>query len=90
MAKGEESYSTSQQNFHSTVKPVELLLHLIRLVVPANGMVLDPFLGSGTTAVAAILAGRDWVGCEMTPEYWPLIEGRVRWAEEQPRPLPGL
>lgn len=68
-------------NHHPTVKPVELMRHLVRLVTPPGGTVLDPFLGSGTTAVAAVLEGFDWLGCEMTDEYWPIIEARVAWAE---------
>jgi hypothetical protein len=71
------------QNFHPTVKPVELMRHLIRLVTPKGGTVLDPFLGSGTTAVAAILEGDNWIGCELTEDYWPIIEGRTEWAQEQ-------
>jgi site-specific DNA-methyltransferase (adenine-specific) len=71
------------KNFHPTVKPVALMQHLIRLVTPAGGKVLDPFLGSGTTAVAAILEGCDWVGCEITPDYWQIIEARVLWAEKK-------
>lgn len=70
-----------QRNAHPTVKPVALMRHLIRLTTPPDGIVLDPFIGSGTTAVAAILEGFDWVGCEMTAEYWPIIEARVTWAE---------
>lgn len=79
----EARHSSTQANFHSTVKPVELMLHLIRLSVPEGGVVLDPFLGSGTTAVAAIHAGREWIGCELTEEYWPIIEGRVARAAER-------
>jgi DNA modification methylase len=70
-------------NNHPTVKPVALMRHLVRLVTPPNGTVLDPFLGSGTTAVAAVLEGFRWVGCEMTADYLPIIEGRVTWAGEQ-------
>ena len=68
-------------NTHPTVKPVALMRYLVRLVTPPDGVVLDPFLGSGTTAVAAILEGKRWVGCELTEEYVPIIEGRVAWAE---------
>jgi hypothetical protein len=71
------------QNFHPTVKPLALMRHLVRLVCPPNGVVLDPFLGSGTTAVAAILEGFEWVGCELTEDYWPIIEARVAWAEKE-------
>jgi DNA modification methylase len=75
------------KNFHPTVKPVELMRYLCRLITPPGGTVLDPFLGSGTTAVAAILEGFQWVGCEMTPDYLPIIKGRVQWAEKQPQKL---
>jgi hypothetical protein len=69
-------------NFHPTVKPVDLMRWLVRLVTPPGGTVLDPFLGSGTTAVAAILEGFDWVGCELTDDYLPIIEGRTAWARQ--------
>jgi site-specific DNA-methyltransferase (adenine-specific) len=77
------SIKAKQSNIHPTVKPVELMRHLIRLVTPKGGTVLDPFLGSGTTAVAAILEGDNWVGCELTEDYWQIIEGRTEWAQEQ-------
>jgi DNA modification methylase len=69
-------------NHHPTVKPVDLMRWLVRLVTPPGGTVLDPFLGSGTTAVAAILEGFDWVGCELTDDYLPIIEGRTAWARQ--------
>jgi len=72
---------------HPTVKPVALMRHLVRLVTPPGGTVLDPFLGSGTTAVAATLEGFDWIGCELTDDYLPIIQARVAWAEQhQPEP----
>ena len=75
--------ATPVANHHPTVKPLALMRWLVRLVTPPGGIVLDPFLGSGTTAAAAVLEGFDWVGCEMTAEYLPIIEGRVAWAHEQ-------
>lgn len=72
-----------RQNFHPTVKPIALMRYLVRLVTPPNGTVLDPFLGSGTTAVSAILEGFTWVGCEMTDDYLPIIRGRVQHAQRQ-------
>ena len=72
---------------HPTVKPLALMRYLIKLVTPPGGTVLDPFLGSGTTAVAAILEGFEWIGCEMTEDYFPIIEARVVWAENQPKTL---
>ena len=79
--------NTASQNFHPTVKPIALMRYLVKLVTPPNGTVLDSFLGSGTTAVAAILEGFNWMGCEMTEDYWPIIEARVAWAEAQPKTL---
>jgi DNA modification methylase len=70
-------------NHHPTVKPVDLMRWLVRLITPPGGTVLDPFLGSGTTAVAAILEGFNWVGCELTDDYLPIIEGRVAWAQHR-------
>jgi site-specific DNA-methyltransferase (adenine-specific) len=69
------------KNFHPTVKPIKLMRWLCRLLTPKGGVVLDPFLGSGTTAVSAILEGFNAVGCEMTEDYYPIIQGRVNWAK---------
>jgi len=73
------------KNFHPTVKPIKLMRWLCRLLTPAGGTVLDPFLGSGTTAVSAILEGFNAVGCEMTADYYPIIEGRINWAKKEYR-----
>jgi predicted methyltransferase/transcriptional regulator with XRE-family HTH domain len=62
---------------HATVKPLALMRYLIRLVTPPDGVVLDPFLGSGTTMEAAMQEGVRVIGVEMTAEYLPLIEARV-------------
>ena len=72
-----------ESNFHPTVKPLALMRYLVKLVTPPNGIVLDPFLGSGTTAVSAILEGFEWIGCEMTEDYFPIIEARVAWAQNE-------
>ena len=71
-----------KKNIHPTVKPIEVMRRLVSLVTPEGGTVLDPFLGSGTTAVAATLERRNWVGCELTPDYWNIIEARVQWAAD--------
>ena len=72
-------------NFHPTVKPLDLMRWLVRLVTSPGGVVLDPFAGSGTTLAAAVLEDRQAVGIELTDDYLPLIEGRVRWAEADAR-----
>jgi site-specific DNA-methyltransferase (adenine-specific) len=57
--------------------------YLIKLVTPPGCTVLDPFTGSGSTGKAALLDGFQFVGVELTEEYLPIIEGRLRWAAEQ-------
>ena len=75
--------SKPTKNFHPTVKPTQLMRYLIKLVTPSGGVVLDPFTGSGSTGKAALLDGFQFVGAELTEEYLPIIEGRLRWASEQ-------
>jgi site-specific DNA-methyltransferase (adenine-specific) len=70
-----------KQNFHPTVKPTALMQYLVKLVTPPGGTVLDPFTGSGSTGKAAILDGFDFIGIELTEDYWPIIEGRLKHAE---------
>jgi site-specific DNA-methyltransferase (adenine-specific) len=71
----------AKQNFHPTVKPTELMRYLVKLITPPGGTVLDPFTGSGSTGKAAILEGFDFIGIELTEDYWPIIEGRLKHAE---------
>jgi len=71
----------SRQNFHPTVKPTALMEYLVKLVTPPNGTVLDPFTGSGSTGKAAILNGFDFIGIEMTEDYLPIIDARLKHAE---------
>jgi site-specific DNA-methyltransferase (adenine-specific) len=63
---------------HPTVKPLALMRWLVKLVTPEGGLVLDPFLGSGTTAQAALAEGFRCIGMEMTEEYLPLIADRLK------------
>jgi hypothetical protein len=77
-------------NFHPTVKPIALMRYLVRLVTPPNGTVLDPFAGSGSTLVAAILEGFSPVGMELTADYLPIINARVEWALNQEPDQPSL
>ena len=72
--------NAAHQNHHPTVKPVNLMRDLIKLVTPPDGIVLDPFLGSGTTAVAAIHENINWIGFEMNPEYATIATRRVEHA----------
>lgn len=62
---------------HPTVKPLELMRWLIKLVTPPGGVIVDPFAGSGTTIEAAIAEGVQVVGIEYAAEYLPLIQARI-------------
>jgi site-specific DNA-methyltransferase (adenine-specific) len=65
------------KNSHPTVKPVSLMSYLVRLVTPPNGIVLDPFMGSGSTGIAAQLEGFRFVGMEMDSDYFKIAEARI-------------
>lgn len=65
------------KNYHPTVKPVKLMNWLVGLVTPLNGVVLDTFGGSGTTGLAANLAGYKWILIEKNPNYCSIIHGRI-------------
>jgi DNA modification methylase len=72
-------------NHHPTVKPIALMRYLARLTkTPTGGVVLDPFMGSGTTGIAAVLEGRDFIGIELNAEYLEIAERRIAKAQEQP------
>lgn len=64
-------------NFHPTVKPIELMRWLVRLVTPPNGIVLDPFTGSGTTGMACRYELREFIGIEREAEYVQIAEARI-------------
>jgi site-specific DNA-methyltransferase (adenine-specific) len=65
-------------NNHPTVKPVSLIKYLVTLVTPPDGVCLDPFIGSGTTAVACINTNRNYIGFEIDPDYYEAALERVR------------
>ncbi len=69
-----------RQNIHPTVKPTDLMRYLCRLVTPPGGVVLDPFMGSGSTGKAAMLEGFQFVGCELSPEYLEIARARIEAA----------
>jgi site-specific DNA-methyltransferase (adenine-specific) len=73
--------SKPRANTHPTVKPVALMAYLIRMVARKGSVILDPFMGSGTTAVAAIQEGVAWIGCEREAEYVKIINGRTAVAQ---------
>jgi hypothetical protein len=66
-------------NIHPTVKPIELMRWLVRLLTPEDGLVLDPFAGSGSTGAAAVLEGYRFCGIEREPQYVPIARARIRY-----------
>ena len=72
--------TTSRANTHPTVKPTTLMQWLCRLITPPGGIILDPFMGSGSTGKAAVLEGFQFVGCEREDEYMPIATARIAWA----------
>ena len=76
--KGDTKPTTERKNTHPTVKPVELMKYLCRLVTPKGGTVLDPFMGSGSTGMAAKDEGFDFIGIEKDEEYFKICESRIK------------
>lgn len=66
-----------EENIHPTVKPIDLMRYLCRLITPPNGIVLDPFMGSGTTGIAAEEEGFAFIGIEREEEYLRIAEVRI-------------
>lgn len=64
-------------NTHPTVKPLDLMVHLVRLVTPPGGTVLDPFVGSGTTMLAASEIGYKGIGIDQSEDYLEIAKGRL-------------
>lgn len=73
----ERTHNRTIENNHPTVKNLDLMKYLIKLVTPQNGVVYDPFAGSGTTLIAAKELGFNSVGVEYSPEYYKIIQDRI-------------
>lgn len=78
-----ERHAGLDRNPHSTVKPIALMRELVRLVAPPGSQILDPFAGSGTTGIAAMLEGMKFIGIELDPEYAEAARLRIdHWTKE--------
>jgi site-specific DNA-methyltransferase (adenine-specific) len=80
--KGGHCAAKPRANHHPTVKPIALMRYLCKLVTPPNGIVLDPFMGSGTTGIAAKLEGFSFIGIEKEKEYFDIAEARINNCEQ--------
>jgi site-specific DNA-methyltransferase (adenine-specific) len=79
------SDTTTSGNNHPTVKPIELMKYLIKLITPPGGIVLDPFNGSGSTGCAAVELGFEYIGCELDPAYVTITHKRIEaWNNHSP------
>jgi site-specific DNA-methyltransferase (adenine-specific) len=81
---------TTRKNVHPTVKPTDLMRYLCRLITPPNGVVLDPFMGSGSTGKAAMLEGFQFIGIERDAEYMEIAKARIEAATVKDDPSPQL
>ena len=70
-----------KDNIHPTVKPIELMKYLVKLVTPKGALVLDPFMGSGSTGVSALQVGCRFLGIEKEKEYFDIAERRLKDAK---------
>lgn len=75
-------FHSPREREHQTQKPVDLMRALLR-IAPPGAVILDPFMGSGTTGVAAMIEGRKFIGAEMTPTFAEVAERRIREAQGQ-------
>ncbi|MCB0512599.1 MAG: site-specific DNA-methyltransferase [Bacteroidetes bacterium] len=67
----------SKGNTHPTIKNVKLMEYLIKMVTPKGGTVLDPFMGSGSTGIAAKQNGYSFIGIEMEEDYIKIAQARI-------------
>ena len=78
------NFVNTKQTDHPTEKPVDLMKYCIELVSKEGETIFDPFMGSGSTGVAAIQTGRRFMGCEISAEYFAIAEKRVKSAVFSP------
>jgi len=79
--RGSEITSDARQ--HPTQKPIILMKWIIEKYTNPGDIVLDPFMGSGTTGIACVQTGRNFIGCEISEEYFKIAERRIKEAQEQ-------
>jgi site-specific DNA-methyltransferase (adenine-specific) len=73
--------TTTRANHHPTVKPTDLMRYLCKLVTPPKGIVLDPFMGSGSTGKGAVLEGFEFIGIEQSAEYCEIAKARIEYVQ---------
>ena len=86
-SKSERNANSAVKNIHPTCKPLKLMRYLCRLITPPDGIVLDPFAGSGSTLIAAKQEGFNYIGIELESEYIEIAETRLRAVEDEQQTL---
>lgn len=76
---------SAESRVHPTQKPIELMINLIEYATSEGDTILDPFMGSGTTGVACVQTGRNFIGIEIDPGYFAIAEKRIHDAQQQMR-----
>ena len=71
------------KNTHPTIKPIELMRYLVRLISPPNATIYDPFMGSGSTGVATLLEGFNFIGSELDTQYYNIAQQRINHTQQQ-------
>ena len=74
---GSSRKPSAKKNFHPTIKPVNLMTYLCRLITPPGGIVLDPFMGSGTTGSMSLKNNRKFIGIELDKDYFNIAAERI-------------
>ena len=80
-SKSDRNSNGAVKNIHPTCKPTKLMEYLIKMITPKGWTVLDPFTWSWTTLIAAKQNWYQYIGCELTEEYIPIIEARLNATE---------
>lgn len=76
-SEGRTGENTPRANIHPTVKPIDLMRYLVKLITPKGGIILDPYNGSGTTGIAAKLELMNYVGIDSEAEYCEISKARI-------------
>ena len=82
MDRRENNKPTPRRNIHPTAKPIKLMSYIITLTTRENDIVLDPFIGSGTTAISSILLKRRFIGFEREEEYYKIATERIKYYQK--------
>lgn len=82
-SKSERNLGCEKSNGHPTVKPLRLMRYLCRLITPPNGICLDPFMGSGSTGIAALQEGFRFIGIEREDEYMEIAKARLFYTKQK-------